>query len=749
MSEDIKKEELAAEGGETTPLEEETAAESGENTQLDEDIADELEQLRDTFQEKYDETAAEAVIQELEDAADEPEDEDEADIAEEAPAAAPEKKKKRKSVKIAIIIVAVVLVLIFGALIAYFVASVSNPNFNALITSMSKASSAESYSERMSAYEEALGYCDGESKMQAAMRSVILDGMLEASYKEKGFDAAYTLMKENLSEEEIDASSSKTVKTIKKVTAAAGEIAGGSFDAAAVAYAEDSSVTADKIASQFTIPTEIKEDIISAFENELKALDALHSASGMEAAADATEYLSAAYSLFTGAGADDQDLAEKMSVSLYKNGYVLSAVTMASSLVSPDAEPINQEFADMKAEFADFADMEISIYALAEKAVKAGTDDCAKVVAENCELTGAKASVAADLVAFCADGIKAEKEKNISRAVSAYANTMGVADTLGIKDAKIIYKTVSLMVKSGNFADLQSYDAYLTEEVTAALTETEKADVQRIHSIYNALQLASEVFSEYYMNYAYYGTAIDYEAACADLDATLTDSSTKYDKGFVAYCKYFAAMYSDNKQDFEKYIDEMKKQMPELKPVYGYYLIDLYKAEKNFDKALAAANEILAENIGDDYANSMVAFAKRTAGDVDGALEIALKGIELSGVDGYCLTEAGINYMVKGDYDNAFTYVKKMYETTRTLESCELILICSALYNGSDTAVKDELAALAAEVNELYSNYGAKSYTDTQAVISGEKTLADVYLSGEYTLQDTAVPAEETTAAAE
>ena len=745
-------EEIAAAAPEEIVEAADEAADEAEDTaeQADEALNEELESLRDTFQEKYDETVEEAVrgpvIQELEshsgDAEEEPEEPDEA-VAE---AVKPAKKKMKKGVKALLIVVIALAVLFFGLLIAYFVASVTNPNFNSLVSSLAGAYSAEDYDAKKAAYEEALSYCDGESSAQLAMKEYIVDEILKAAYEEKGFSEARSLMSNYLTEDQIAASGSKTVKTIKKVIETVDEIADGSLDAVFDALKADPEADANAIAEKFSVPGEAKDALLEAFTDELNGVKTLQETFGVSSSNTAITYLQTAYSEFVNAGADSRDLGEKMAVSLYKNGYVFAAMTISTALGEAEDGNLNQSYTDMLADVGDLSGLSVSLFDLAAEAVRDGREDYAALTAEKADLNETQAKLLGELVGFCADGIRSENEKNYSLAGEAFLNTNTVADTLGITDGKLIYHTVNAMVLNGNLGELNSYNALLTDEVTATLTADEAAQVEKFHQIYHALSAASEVFSEYYSAYAYYGQPIDYDAACEALDALITEDSNGYDKGFVAYCKYFAAVYSDREAEGKQYVDEMKAQMPDLKTVYGYYQIDLDKGNGEYDKAAADAEEILAANVGDDYANSTVAFVKRTKGDVKGALETALNGILLSGSKTFCGNEAAVDYMLTGDFESAFEYLKNMYRNSMSIETCDMLLIYNALYKGDNKDIKEDLAALVEEINAAYQNYGVTSLSDTTAIINGEKTLEDVFLAGTYALENHAAQPDETTA---
>ena len=741
--------EAADEVGETAAEEAAGAVEAaaGETGEADESLNEELESLRETFQEKYNETAQAAargpVIQELE--AHSAESEEDAEETEEAVAEAkPAKKKMKKGVKALLAVVIIVVTLVFGLLIAYFVMSVTNPNFNSLVGSLMTASAAESYDEKKAAYEEALSYCDGEASTQVAMKDYIVDEILKAAYEEKGFSEASALMRQYLTEEQIASSKSKTVKTVKKVIAAVDEIADGSLEAVFDALKENPSTDAQTVAGRFSVPTEVAETVLTAFEDEINGVKTLQEHLGVTGSDTAITYLQSAYSVFTGAGADSRDLGEKMAVALYRNGYVFAAMTISNALGEAEEGNLNQDYTDMLEELGNLSGLSESLYDLAAEAVRGGRTDYAALTAEKTGLDEKKAALLGELVSFCADGIRSENEKNFSLASSAFVNTNSVAQKLGMTDAKLIYHAANALVASGNLGELNTYDVLLTDEVSAALTEAEAGQVERFHQIFSALSSASEVFTEYYSSYAYYGQPIDYEAACAALDALITADSNKYDRGFASYCKYFAALYSDNTADLRQHVEDIKAVMPDLKTVYGYYLIALDKDDGNYASALATAEDILSVNVGDDYANATVAFVKRTQGDLEGALETALTGIALSGSETFCGNEAAVDYMLTGDFDSAFSYLKKMYQDSMSIETCDMLLIFNALYEGDDREIKDELASLTDEINQMYQSYGVSSLSDTEAVISGEKTLADVFLAGSYALSGDGAQTEET-----
>ena len=175
MNEENKKQD-SAEETETDAL-----GVADENESAKEELESELEQLKNTFQEKYDETVEEAeagpVIQELEEGEEEEEEDEEEeadeDDTEEEFEIKPKKKRKKGKI-IAITLSVLVLVTIIGSLGAYMVVSVTNPNFSSFISAYSQAAAAETYEDRVNYLETALTYCsDNDSVFQAAMAATV------------------------------------------------------------------------------------------------------------------------------------------------------------------------------------------------------------------------------------------------------------------------------------------------------------------------------------------------------------------------------------------------------------------------------------------------------------------------------------------------------------------------------------------------------------------------------------------------
>lgn len=715
---------------------------AGGEPDTDAALNEELEQLKDTFQRTYDETAEEAekapVIQELEDGAPaaDAEDDSEDENGQDKKAAPVKAQGKKKHKKLAIILPIVLCVLIVVPLLGFFVLSVTNPDFSTMVGLISKSGSAEEYSEKLGYYEQALELCADDGVFQKAAKQVIVDDIAKLMIKEKGYAETYSYITGKLTEEEL-ASAGSAVKSVLKIADGVDSAADKALPLILEKLKADKEVKEDEIAKELSIPSAVKESFTAALSSLCEGAVYNASAKGLSDASVAVNYYHEAYSAFTGLGANSQDLCEKMSAALYANGYIFEAMSMTAG-ISSEAEPLNESYKEMQESIKEFASFKASVYDLAAQALLSGGDineAALKLVSENCSFSDEKKAFLADIVVLCAEAAAAEGEHNLTKASSDYQTVLSVLELAGMSDSKICAKSVTTLFDLGNIPDSQTLaEKYITDEFLAAADEDFKEKYADMQLVFTALKAASDVFSPYFSEYYSSGTAIDFDKVSAELDALISDSSNAYDKGFVNYCKYYAAMYSDAADSANDYLMLMHEQIPTLPFVYGYYLMDYYIAQGDYDKAADFAQELLNVNIADDYSNSIQAFCLRVEGDTAASLAKALKGIELSGAQNYCAKQAAVAYMLGGDFENAYPYLKAMYTNSMSLESCDMLKVFNALYKGDNADIKEELETTMSEIENVYTSYGIESSQNTLDIISGEKTLADVFLSGSYEL---------------
>ena len=460
---------------------------NGDEGASEQELNEELETLRDTFQEKYDETVEEAnsepVIQELEEGEPEEEPEEAADDendgeAEEEPVPEKTPKKKKKAGKIiAITIPVILLVLIVGSLIAYVVASMTNPNFSSFISAYAQASSATKYEDRIDYLESALGYCsDKESVFQQAMAATILEEIVVAKYNEEGFSAAYSYMKSKMSATQIENPVSSDFKKIVSILDDINDLAMDAFDKVIENVGDSTTVpAADVIAAGLDVPSDVKETVDEILGSIAEGAVLSKNSVSIKTSLNAMNYFANAYSGFVSLGADERAVAENLAVVLYDNGLIVEAVTFAAVAIDPSKEAVNENYKKIAEAVAPFAEYKISVIGLAEKAVEENKLDTDSIIAEvkasAQNISDVDAALIASLVGYAIEGIDAENAHNLTAASSCYTTLTSVLDAFGMADVAAHLKAAKVIFDCGNLPDANTLvSTYLTDEAMAQAT---------------------------------------------------------------------------------------------------------------------------------------------------------------------------------------------------------------------------------------------------------------------------------------
>lgn len=733
--------------GEENAVSSENAEETAVNTSAAEEAAlnEELEALRETFQEKYDETVEEAengpVIQELEEG--EPEDEDDAEDedAEKKEVSEKKPKKKRKIGKIIAITIPVLLLLVIvGSLVAYVVASVTNPNFSTFISTYAEAAAADKYEDRITYLEKAITYCsDADSTFQQAMKATILEEIVVEINANEGYTAAYSYMKSKMSEAAIKNPVSgafrKFISSVNSVKQLSLDVFGKVYENIGDA---DTLPEYDDLVKGLNVPSELSESmktVVTAFGDGI-----LYNkkANGIDDSIVAMNYYATGYSGLVSMGADERELAEKLAVELYNKGFVIEAAALSSVAVDKEKENVNSDYTKVMESINAIGSVKIDILGLADKLIaegKTSDEDVLTSVKAVEGVTDENADIFRAFVSYALQAKTSENEKNLTSASSEYATLTSVLEAFSMADASIHLKTAEIIFNSGNLSDANTLiSTYLTEENVENLTEDEKASYEKMNAVFEALASTSEVFSPYYSEYYQTGTPIDYDKVKAAFDEEFGEDATDYEKGFVYYCLYMAAASGENDVKINEAISGMGRYLSDLPLVYLYYYVDNSLAEDRLQDAKVNAEKILDVNIADSFANSVIAMAKRAGGDIDGAIETALKGIELGGSSPECSFQLAVAYLLKNDLETAYGYIRSVFNENQSLDSYDLILIFDALYEGENEDITTELESFVSTVNQTYTYYGLSAQDDTKAILEGTKTLEDVFLKGNYKL---------------
>lgn len=733
---------------------EEKAEEKNEEipaAQTEEELNSELETLRENFQKAYDETVEEAqngpVIQELEEGSEEEEEPEEENTEEQTEEKKDKKpKKKMKKGKIVGIVIAVILCLvIFVPLLAFFVLSVTQPNFSAFIGTYTAATQQEKYEDRMDGYNKSLKYCSGDSLMQEAMKKTLIAQMVSETFKEKDYIQAMAILQQNTKPGDIPSNGDKGYKDFIKIKNQVANAAVGSFEKIAENVEGLEKVPeADVIMTGIDIP----DNVETAFGNAAKSIAEGYifnkTADGIEDYMVACNYLMTGLSQYVQLGGDALTLTENLCLKLFKDGYVFEASLISNEIMDGGLESKNEEFNAMRKSF-EIGDSFGSVYDVALKAVedeKTDKDSIYAYVSENSLADENADNIITELIRFVISGIESENENNLTRASDVYASASKMLKDFKMKDFSLELKGVETQFYMGNVPLVKNaLKDVFTDENKAIATEEQKAFMEKAELSYAAFEKISEIISPIINDYYQAGTTIDFKEAEAKLDAVLTEESNDYDKAFVDYGKYIAAIAATGNEKGDKintmqYVEEMEKLIPDQPFVYGQCYIPEYLKNKNYSAAAAVANTMLAVNIADDFANSIIALDYRVKGDIDSSLQAALRGIEYVGQNSICTNYAAIAYMLKGDMEAAFRYLESMFQTSMNIETCDLILIFNHIYDGEDEEILNSLKELTGQIDSMYKQYGVKSYDDTLAILDDTKTINDVFLAGNYELSN-------------
>lgn len=739
---------------------EEAAEEAAEEAQIpDAALAEELEQLRDTFQETLDETAAMAdavpAIQELDNGEEEPGEDEEEETSEPYPVVRKAKKKdggKRKTGKIVGIVLGLLAVVVIGVLLCYVVLTVKNPNTTTYLSNIAAADAAEDYDSKISAYKAAINCCEDDNAVAQSMKSVATDKMLELMFEEKGFTEALGYIEENYDEEAVAATDSAIIKKIVGMRDAVKDAADKLVPAMFAAADENGEVDEKAVISSLGLSSDVSGAVEKAVTDLKEGIRASADAASLADYSAAGNSFLTAHTTLAGYGADAEKLAQTIAVELYNKGYIFESMFVAANLLSSDESTYTEEFAAVKKDAESIAKVKASVYELASSAAGKDAEAIAKLVKEKTKLDGAKLDFVTMIVTDAAEAIRAYKEKDMTAASEKCTTALSAEKAIGMDDAQLSFLYVKILYAYNISNAYSMAQSVMTDEVVKQLSDKQKEEYDDMKLAFDALSGTSEIFSEYYQSYYQSGTPVDFDAASKALDDYLTASANRYDKGFAAYCKYFAKSCSAKPDGAVKYLLEAKELIPEFVGFFAANIVDDYLSDNEIEKAEGIADEVLKVNKTDAYARSIKAFAARAAGDTDAALKLALGAADASSEINYCAYEAAVAYLLKEDLTSAADYAKKYYTSVSSsynatykdlVSACELITLIEGLYKGNDD-LKKELTGLTDEITELYAYYQLTHLQDTVDILAGNKTVNDVFASGSFNFDFNAAAETET-----
>lgn len=718
--------------------------------------AEELNNLRDIFQQEWDKALAESqnepAIQALDYA--QPEEEPDEDgepeetaapAQEEAPAKA--KKEKKKHGKAPLIVLIVVLVLLLIPLSAYVYVSIKVPDLGSFLSAYTGASAATEVSEKISGYETALTYCKEGTPLES-FKQKITEELVVLKCKADGYAAALGYANENLTEEMRANPQTAEFKEFLAVSDKVNAIADGAYDAVNEAFApvgKAADVDIDAVAAKLGAPELIKTDVAEALRHIAAGLEAEKAfqsaaekpAEGFDAAM--TELLTAVQS-FRSLGADAQNLLENATVSLYNNGFVYETTLLTTNYFTEEmlADVKTEAFTAVLADIDALKKADADVYDVAVALFEnntVSTDDIRAAISVT--LPDAQKAALVDVAETVLAGLKAEREKNLVKAQSLLSEALNTLKALEKPTDALAVKLIRMFLTTGDEQNAYSLrEGFITDETLAAADEDTKNTVKVIDAIYAAENAVNEVFYPIYSETYYGGGELDKDAANKALDALLTEDADVYLTAYVNYFKYLAEGFTTaDEKTMIGYLTEFAKAFTDYPAFYNSLLAECYRMLGDYAETEALADKILEVNVADDYANSVKAMAARIKGSVDEALKLAEQGTALAETKNYCAREAVICSLLQGDAAKAFGYAKELYDASLTLDHCEYILIIAATAENVDENTQKEIDEYKAKVEQVFSENSVEAGEKAQGIIDGTLKLEDVFLKSPYYLR--------------
>lgn len=767
MSDEIKRADPAPEG---------TAAAANnagaEEAAAEDALNEELEQLRQTFQTEYEKAneaaLAEPVIQELEEGPDPDEDEDEEETgvagAEDELSQEPKKqkrkrgKKEKKHGKTAVIVLAVLcvfLLLVSVPAAAYFVYSLKEPKVNEYLIAYTGGLISQDNAVKKEKYTEALSYCTEGSRL-AKNKQTVTERLIVATCKNDGYFAAYTYMLSAMDEaarknaktgefkeflkvsEKLESAFNTLPEKLPEAVAAAGGATGADYEA---------------IAKELGVPQMALSDAAELLRPFAAAFEAMNAAETDTAYRNTVmdAYLPA-YEALAAKGVSADAIPEDIILKLYNRGFVKDAAEVMEQYAA-DSE--SAALAQVREDLNALKNTGVDLFALASGQKAAGkTAEADLIAAIGADIPDGNKKELASYAAELIEAMEAEEAGNLTLASRHYTNVLQAEQSFRMPTTDTAIRAAICLLNMGSVENAYAYTVQYILPDGPAEGEAAEADVtaqaekalftqhpefkesyEEIVALYAAMTETDEIFSQAYYA-AMYGGGFDTSAVKAQLDALLQESTGKYTAAYVSYYKYLAEIYGDMNRD------NMLRHLLQAQQAFGSHgvicaadIAQVYKAMGNNARTFAAARQILAVDSGSDLANSLLSREQRIAGDAAAAMAFAQKGIDAAGEGAapYCEAEAAVCELLTEKYHNAYARMRRLYDTalangTLTVENVELLLVICSRYKTADEAEQAEVDAFAAELNNLFAQSQYSVSADAQAVISGEKTPADLYL---------------------
>lgn len=322
----------------------------------------------------------------------------------------------------------------------------------------------------------------------------------------------------------------------------------------------------------------------------------------------------------------------------------------------------------------------------------------------------------------------AQKRAMANRPVSALAKYEEVNNIIDQSNGRYTYGTKykKNQVKLYNKLGI-GYIDYMGSFINTHYTPRELKSpgngyAKKMQNVYSQYNQAATAFQTAYRS------SKDYKSLIKNFDK---EAGSKVDPTFKGFFHYYAALATGQKASVQRRtLDEIKNKNYRLPLETEYFLNnkEWASAEKNADK-------MISRNKEDSYAYGYKAYAQRMNGDLEGATKTLDTALDIDVTNGQLNYQKAVINLINGDYKNAMKYAYQSAAYSSSDESISLYaLTCELLSRqykkAGNTKQAETYDNTYKSMISMIEQYGATVSPDVQKILSGKKTIADVFLKG-------------------
>ncbi len=223
-------------------------------------------------------------------------------------------------------------------------------------------------------------------------------------------------------------------------------------------------------------------------------------------------------------------------------------------------------------------------------------------------------------------------------------------------------------------------------------------------------------------------SAKDYKGILAAFDKSVGD---KVDPSILNFFHYYAALMTGQSSSTQREALDGIKDKGFRNTLEAEYSLN----NQQWSTAQKYTDKMLKRNKEDSIAYGYKAYAQRMSNDLEGAEKTVNTGLRIDATSGPLNYQMAVIELLNGDYKMAeeYAYQAAAYGTndeTISLYGLSAELRSQQYKKAGNTKKAEEEDKIYKSMLSMLDQYGAKASPDVQKIISGKKSLADVFLKG-------------------